>query len=183
MQGKKKENKGSQKKGSLKKREKGFPLAKLDTRSVLDFKSFAGRGQMLDGQVLSGSGTRGSTGSEGCLLLYSGVGKSLIFPIPLFLLSKFDAGKPGESVSALLHSRTLTEFSAQSGRRVRECVSVYRRAPRVFRINQRAGMQLKYFGSTAWLGSYMDRLLEDVAGNPCIPSISLFRGLRKDLHL
>ena len=32
---------------------------------------------------------------------------------------KFEAGKPGgESVSALLHSRTLTEFSGQSGRRV-----------------------------------------------------------------
>ena len=106
------------------------------------------------------------------------VGKSLIFPIPLFLLPKFDAGKPGgESVSALLHSRTLTEFSGQSGRRVRECVSVYRRAPRVFRecpaiqhcaprvfrINQRAGMQLKYFGSKAWLAPHMDRLLGDVA--------------------
>ena len=62
------------------------------------------------------------------------VGKSLIFPIPLFLLPKFDAGKPGgESVSVLLYSKTLTEFSGQAGRRVRECVSVYRRAPRVFR--------------------------------------------------
>ena len=111
-------------------------------------------------------GTRGTTGSEGCLLLHSGVGKSLIFPIPLFLLPKFDAGKPGgESVSVLLYSRTLTEFSGQAGRRVGECVSVYRRAPRVFRecsavqhctprvfrINQRAGMQLKYFRSKAWL--------------------------------
>ena len=130
-------------------------------------------------------GTRGTTGSEGCLLLYSGVGKSLIFPIPLFLLPKFDAGKPGgESVSALLHSRTLTEFSGQSGRRVRECVSVYRRAPRVFRecpaiqqcapgvfrINQRAGMQLKHFGSKAWLAPHMDRLLGDVAA-----SLSLLR--------
>ena len=45
-------------------------------------------------------GTSGATGSEDCLLLYSGVGKSLIFPIALFLLPKFDAGKPGgESVS------------------------------------------------------------------------------------
>ena len=57
-------------------------------------------------------GTSGTTGSEDCLLLYSGTGNSLIFPIALFLLPKFDAGKPGgESVSALLHSRTLTEFS------------------------------------------------------------------------
>ena len=105
-------------------------------------------------------GTRGTTGSEGCLLLYSGVGKSLIFPIPLFLLPKFDAGKPGgESVSALLHSRTLTEFSGQSGR-VRERVAVYRRTAGVFR---RAGMQLKNMGSKAWLAPHLDRLLGDVA--------------------
>ena len=59
-------------------------------------------------------GTRGTTGSDDCLLLYSGVGKSLIFPTPLFLLAKFEAGKPGgESVSALLYSRTLTEFSGR----------------------------------------------------------------------
>ena len=30
-------------------------------------------------------GTRGSTGSEGCLLLCSAVGNSLIFPMTLFL--------------------------------------------------------------------------------------------------
>ena len=30
-------------------------------------------------------------------------------------------------------------------------------------INQRAGMQLKYFGSKAWLAPHMDRLLGDVA--------------------
>ena len=78
-------------------------------------------------------GTRGTTGSEGCLLLYSGVGKSLIFPIPLSLLPKFDAGKPGgESVSVLLYSKT-PEFSGQPGRRVREYVAVYRRAEGVFR--------------------------------------------------
>ena len=36
------------------------------------------------------------TGSEGCLLLYSVVGNSLIFPIcPFALLPKFEAGKPG----------------------------------------------------------------------------------------
>ena len=109
-------------------------------------------------------GTRGTTGPEDCLLLYSVVGNSLIFPISFALLAKFEAGKPGgESVSALLHSRTLTEFSGQSGRRVRECVSVYRRASRVFRVNQRAGMQLKYFRSKAWLAPHMDRLLGDVA--------------------
>ena len=94
-------------------------------------------------------GTRGTTGSEGCLLLYSGVGKSLIFPMTFLCVTcqircqcwtgcgprrtarcpawhgpspcapchtaprvpKFEAGKPGGgSVSALLHSRTLTQF-------------------------------------------------------------------------
>ena len=40
-------------------------------------------------------GTRGTTGSEGFLLLYSAVGNSLIFPISFALLPKFDAGKPG----------------------------------------------------------------------------------------
>ena len=34
-------------------------------------------------------GTRGTTGSEACLLVYSGVGKSLIFPIRPFALRKF----------------------------------------------------------------------------------------------
>ena len=33
--------------------------------------------------------TRGTTGSEACLLVYSGVGKSLIFPIRPFALRKF----------------------------------------------------------------------------------------------
>ena len=37
-------------------------------------------------------------------------------------------------------------------------------APGVFRINQRAGMQLKYFGSKAWLAPHMDRLL---GTSPC----------------
>ena len=46
-------------------------------------------------------GTRGTTGCEGCLLLYSGTGKSLIFH-PFVSLAKFEAGKPGgESVSVL----------------------------------------------------------------------------------
>ena len=40
---------------------------------------------------------------------------------------------------------------------------MYRRADGVFRVNQRAGMQLKYFGSKAWLAPHMDRLLGDVA--------------------
>ena len=71
------------------------------------------------------------------------VGKSLIFPIPLFLLPKFDAGKPGgESGSASLCTDALPELSG---------------------ISQRAGMQLKYFGSKAWLAPHMDRLLGNVA--------------------
>ena len=41
-------------------------------------------------------GTRGTTGSEACLLLYSVVGNSLIFPISFALLAKFEAGKGGE---------------------------------------------------------------------------------------
>ena len=54
---------------------------------------------------------------------------------------KFDAGKPGgESVSALLHSRTLAEFSGQSGRRVRECIGVYRRTAGVFRAIRAASL-------------------------------------------
>ena len=64
-------------------------------------------------------GTSGTTGSEDCLLLYSGTGNSLIFPIALFLLPKFDAGKPGgESGSASVCTDALPVFSAQSGRRV-----------------------------------------------------------------
>ena len=60
--------------------------------------------------------------------------KELDLSHPFVSLAKFEAGKPGgESVSVLLHSRTLTEFSGQSGRRVREYVAVYRRADRVFR--------------------------------------------------
>ena len=45
----------------------------------------------------------------------------------------------------------------------RECPAIQQCAPGVFRINQRAGMQLKYFGSKAWLAPHMDRLLGDVA--------------------
>ena len=86
-------------------------------------------------------GTSGTTGSEDCLLLYSVVGNSLIFPISFALLAKFEAGKPGgESVSAsvctdaltvfsvsvLLHSRTLAEFSGQSGSpAVHRCVPTH----------------------------------------------------------
>ena len=71
-------------------------------------------------------GTRGTTGSEGCLLLYSVVGNSLIFPISFALLAKLEGGKPGgEYVSAVLCSTALTQFfSGQAGRRVWECVSV-----------------------------------------------------------
>ena len=61
-------------------------------------------------------------------------GEKLDLSHPFVSLAKFEAGKPGgESVSVLLCSRTLTEFSGQAGRRVRECVSVYRRAGGVFR--------------------------------------------------
>ena len=88
-------------------------------------------------------GTSGTTGSEDCLLLYSVVGNSLIFPISFALLAKFEAGKPGgESVSTSLCTDALPAFSG---------------------INQRAGMQLKYFGSKAWLAPHLDRLLGDVA--------------------
>ena len=56
-------------------------------------------------------GTSGTTGSEDCLLLYSGTGKSLIFPVSFVSLAKFEAGKPGgESDSALLYSSALTQF-------------------------------------------------------------------------
>ena len=56
--------------------------------------------------------TSGTTGAEDCLLLYSGTGNSLIFPIPLFLLPKFDAGKPGGgSGSASLCTDALPGFS------------------------------------------------------------------------
>ena len=83
------------------------------------------------------------------------VGNSLIFPISFALLAKFEAGKPGgESVSAPLHSRTLAEFSVsvllyssalpefsgQSGRRVRECIGVYRRTAGVFRAIRAASL-------------------------------------------
>ena len=72
---------------------------------------------------------RGTTGSEACLLLYSVVGNSLIFPISFALLAKFEAGKPGahcytagrfrsfpgkpdgESGSASLCNDALPEFS------------------------------------------------------------------------
>ena len=42
-------------------------------------------------------GTSGTTGSEDCLLLYSGTGKSLIFPIPLFHLPN---SKPGSRAAS-----------------------------------------------------------------------------------
>ena len=57
-------------------------------------------------------GTRGTTGSEDCFLLYSVVGNSLIFPISFALLAKFEAGNPGgESGSASLCTDALPEFS------------------------------------------------------------------------
>ena len=51
----------------------------------------------------------------------------------------------------------------RASRVFRECPAIQQRAPRVSGINQRAGTQLKYFGSKAWLAPYMDRLLGDVA--------------------
>ena len=46
-------------------------------------------------------GTSGTTGSEDCLLLYSGTGNSLIFPIPLFHLPN---SKPGSTLTLLTFS-------------------------------------------------------------------------------
>ena len=43
-------------------------------------------------------GTRGTTGSEDCLLLYSGAGNSLILPTPLFHLPN---SKPGSRAASL----------------------------------------------------------------------------------
>ena len=60
-------------------------------------------------------GTRGTTGSEGCLLVYSVVGKSLIFPVrPFALLPKFEAGKPGgETGRDAGFTASLPEFSGR----------------------------------------------------------------------
>ena len=96
-------------------------------------------------------GTSGTTGPEDCLLLCSGTGKSLIFPIPFALLAKFEAGKPGgESGSAVLYSPALPVFSGSASL----CSDAL---PEVSGINQRAGMQLKYMGSKAWLAPHLDR--------------------------
>ena len=57
-------------------------------------------------------GTRGTTGSEGCLLLYSVVGNSSSHSFAL--LPKFEAGKPGgESGSAVLSSAALPVLSGK----------------------------------------------------------------------
>ena len=78
-------------------------------------------------------GSSGTTGSEDCLLLYSVVGNSLIFPISFALLAKFEAGKPGgESGSASVCTDALPVFSAQSGRRVWGRSAVQRCASSVF---------------------------------------------------
>ena len=58
-------------------------------------------------------GTRGTTGSEGCLLLYSVVGNSLIFPISFALLAKFEAGKPCESGRNAIFTASQPEFFRQ----------------------------------------------------------------------
>ena len=58
-------------------------------------------------------GTRGTTGSEGCLLLYSVVGNSLIFPISFALLAKFEAGKGGEPGRNAIFTASQPEFFRQ----------------------------------------------------------------------
>ena len=64
-------------------------------------------------------GTRGTTGSEDCLLLYSGVGKSLIFPIrPFALLAKFEAGKPGGECGSALRAGRFRETQSCCQRRI-----------------------------------------------------------------
>ena len=75
--------------------------------------------------------------------------KELDLSHPFVSLAKFKAAGPEArlcvttlSRSALLYSSALRVFSG---------------------INQRAGMQLNYFGSKAWLAPHMDRLLGDVA--------------------
>ena len=62
-----------------------------------------------------------STGSEGCLLLYSVVGNSLIFPIPLRYLPNL---KPG------------------AGRRVRQCTATQQDAGGVFRAIRAASLEV-----------------------------------------
>ena len=69
-------------------------------------------------------GTRGTTGSEGCLLLYSAVGNSLIFPISFALLPKFDAGKPASE----------TGINLKAGMRVKYMGSKSWLAPHVDRL-------------------------------------------------
>ena len=82
--------------------------------------------------------TRGTTGSEGCLLLYSAVGNSLIFPISFALLPKFDAGKPGSE----------TEINLKAGMRVKCMGSKSWLAPHVDRLlGDVAVLHSPFFGS------------------------------------
>ena len=50
-------------------------------------------------------GTSGTTGSEGCLLLYSVVGNSLIFPIPLCYFTNLKPGSRAASPGAHVRHR------------------------------------------------------------------------------
>ena len=108
---------------------------------------------MLDGRVLEASqveykpfgkpplqrevhGTRGTTGS--CLLLYSAVGNSLIFPISFALLPKFDAGKPDSE----------TGMNLKAGMRLKYMGSKSWLAPHVDRLlGDVAVLHSPFFGS------------------------------------
>ena len=83
-------------------------------------------------------GTRGTTGSEGCLLLYSAVGNSLIFPISFALLPKFDAGKPDSE----------TGMNLKAGMRLKYMGSKSWLAPHVDRLlGDVAVLHSPFFGS------------------------------------
>ena len=72
-------------------------------------------------------GTRGTTGSEACLLLYSVVGNSLIFPISFALLAKFEAGKPGgESGRNAIFTASQPEFFRQRTATQQDADGVFR---------------------------------------------------------
>ena len=71
-------------------------------------------------------GTSGTTGSEDCLLLYSVVGNSLIFPISFALLAKFEAGKPCESGRNAIFTASQPEFFRQRTATQQDADGVFR---------------------------------------------------------
>ena len=75
-------------------------------------------------------GTRGTTRSEGCLLLYSVVGNSLIFPISFALLAKFEAGKPCESGRNAICTASQPEFFRQRTATQQDADGVFSGCPR-----------------------------------------------------